>query len=183
MQTHAAVSGKVLSIHMQLTITAIGEFGQEAMGYRSDLNTSATTSHLNTVYDNIHTHIHTWFTYTAWSRKCHLSCWSHMAKKKHPHSHVPLNEPNYSGTNKESWHTVSQAFTHRVYICSESIWTPRQHPNLPFISVTNIKHHTQKKVGALKSVPGSRNLPHIYIWQVTKKCSALSWTLELKNKV
>lgn len=70
------------------------------------------------------THIHTQLMCTDWSRRRPLKLPKPYGRETASHSHIPLNEPNYSGTNKESWHTVSQAFTHRIYICSESIWTP-----------------------------------------------------------
>lgn len=102
----------------------------------------------------------------------HWSNWSHLVKKNASHSHVPLNEPNYSRTNKESWHTVSQAFTCHVYICSESICTPDS-THIYFSSeLPTLTPYPELAV----TMPGSSSLPRTSVSRATKWNPALSCT-------
>jgi hypothetical protein len=140
----------------------------------SQWDTSSGTS-LSPEHTNANIHINTQLMCTAWSRKHPLKLLKPYGKEM-PHSHIPLIQPNYSGTNQESHHSASQVFSHLIYICSESICAPAgtlaySSLQLPTLNIT------PKHIWACNSVPEINSFPHTYLWQVKGRTSALNCTL------
>lgn len=121
---------------------------------------------------------------TKWSRKHPLKLLEPSGEENASHSHILLNEPNYSRTNKESWHTVFQALTCHVYICSESICTPDS-THIYFSS--ELPTFTPYPELAI-TMPGSSSLPHTSVsratkWNLVLSCTNWGWKYFLMPKI
>lgn len=105
-----------------------------------------------------------------------------MVRNKHPYSHVPLNEPNYSETNKAG--TLFPKPLLIVYIFVQKASGPPDSTQiyssfqLPTLNITPRKNR-KFQVCARKQEPSS----HLYATGDRKEFCPQLYSLELKNNV